>query len=222
MTIRASITRPRGQPSGNREVYRRSFVTNVHRLLAAGYARLDPKSLQNKEEMAITGLLVHAMRDAIEGKERLSWAARYTIHDDPPVQAGQLEGKRRPRVDIEVESTHVVPHPRFQFEAKPLYRSDSVAAYVGTDGLGCFLSGRYASGHDDAGMLGYVQRGAAGEWIERIHAKLNVDRAEFKLAANGVCWRVRPTITGLKFSFQSTHARPGKPIDIHHTFLICH
>lgn len=28
--------------------------------------------------------------DAIEGKERLSWAARYTIHDDPPVHSSHL------------------------------------------------------------------------------------------------------------------------------------
>jgi hypothetical protein len=182
---------------------------------------MDTKDLKDKEEPAITGLLVKAIRDAIDGKERLTWAARYAVHDDLPINDGPKEGKKRPRVDIEVESTQPVPHPRFQFEAKLLHRSDSVAEYVGPRGLGCFLSGQYASGHDDAGMLGYVQNGGVPDWVDKICGKLESDRAKYNLSPRGACWKERPAVPGLEFSYQSTHMRTGKSIDIHHTFLVC-
>ena len=164
MSIRASAGRNRGIPPA-RTAYRLSFVRAVHRLLAAGYARLTkPAALASKEETEITGLLVDGMRDAIEGPQRLAWASRYAVHDDRPISQTDRQGRSRARIDIEVERTMPGPHPRFQFEAKRLHRGDSVSEYVGDNGLGAFLDGTYASSCAAAGMLAYVQISDSKSW----------------------------------------------------------
>ena len=68
-------------------------------------------------------------------------------------------GKSRPRVDIEFERVVRGKRPRLRFEAKRLNSATghTVAKYLGEEGLGCFLSGKYPMMHAEAGMLGYVQ-----------------------------------------------------------------
>jgi hypothetical protein len=210
-----------GRP-GRQEAYRASFVRQVHHLLAAGYRQLFPPTLAAKEEPAITGLLVAAMRRWIDSPEAPRWVGRYAVHDDPPIDLGQAEGGRRPRVDVEIESTSRRPHPRFQFEAKRLRSDDPkcVTEYLGRDGLGCFTSSRYGAGHRDAGMLGYVQSGAPSEWAEAIHRRLSSAGGSYRLApgCNGLEQQgFRPAF---EHAYRSSHRRPT-PLDVHHVLLVC-
>ena len=52
---------------------------------------------------AITGKLVHAMRDAMADPQAPDWTTRYSIREDPPLNVPGRHGKSRPRVDIEFE-----------------------------------------------------------------------------------------------------------------------
>jgi hypothetical protein len=219
MTLRARVAKSRGAPAHQR-AYQQSFVHKVHVLLAEGYARLTTAGLGSKEETEITGQLVDAIRLAIEGPQRLAWASSYSVHDDAPLSVGGAEGKARQRIDILFEQTGPGPHPRFHFEAKRLYRDDSVAEYVGAKGLGCFVSGAYAADRNAAGMLGYVQNKAV-DWEAKIQTKLGSDRATYGLSAGGDVWQRFPFADVPLTSYRSSHARATSPLDVFHTFLPC-
>jgi hypothetical protein len=176
--------------------------------------------LQNQEEPAITGFLVQEIRCFLESAGAPTWAAKFTVHDDPPINRPGTAGKTRPRVDFEIERIQFGPRPRFQFEAKRLYDKNSVSEYIGERGLGCFLSGRYAAGHADAGMLGYVQAQTVRDWVAKIQKRMEYARRELYLGEQQEVWQTRAD-PSFEDSFSSLHNRPGKPIRIHHTFLRC-
>ena len=220
MSIRASASQPRGTPPG-RTAYRLSFVRAAHRLLATGYARLKTSTLASKEETAITGLLVDKMREAIEGPKQLPWASHYSVHDDRPINRSGTEGRDRPRIDIEVERTMPGLHPRFQFEAKRMHRGDSVAEYVGPEGLGAFLDATYAASCAAAGMLAYVQKGDFATWAKKIEAKLDKERATHFIDTGAKVWAPVDLYDVKKLSaYQSSHARTPA-LDVFHTFMKC-
>lgn len=209
--------------SSNRTTYQRAFVRNVHRVLSLGYQRLCRNGgsgvLVAKEEPAITGLLVEAMRAV---KHQVDW--RLDIDDDPPTNDDpRKEGKNRPRIDIQVRRLNKSGHePRFHFEAKRLHDDGSLSKYLGNDGLKSLLSGYYAKGDSDAGMLGYVQNEPPLAWAERVRGRLDTDRDGYKLALTGQCWKKRPDPPELDLSFASAHPSGKRSITVHHTFLRCH
>lgn len=219
MSIRSRSDSGHKGRSGNRTVYATSFRRQVHGLIRIGYQRLDAARYRQSQEPEITGELVKAIRSAIEGANAPPWAFNYAVHDDPPQSVGGLLGKKRPRVDIEFERTQRGSHPRFQFEAKRLNDGASVTDYLGKDGLGCFLDGRYAEGHDEGGMLGYVQSNDEDAWARRIGDRVAGDPGGCRLGSNGG-WRLSPVAAELRHTFRTRHTR-GKQSDItiYHTLL---
>lgn len=199
--------------------YRMSFVTRVHTLVAVGYARLDPQDLASREETEITGMLVDAIDEYLQSTQAPTWAHRFAVHDDRPLTSMGKLGKSRPRVDIELERTQRGPRPSFQFEAKRLYASGSVAAYVGDDGLGCFTSGRYAADHATAGMLGYVQSETVSAWTAKVEKGIRKAKKKLRIIDKCACW-TSVKLTG-HASYRSAHRRNPTPITVYHTFLKC-
>jgi hypothetical protein len=191
-------------------------------MIAEGYARMDKASFAAEEEPAITGELVRQMRRFLESTEAVpGWVCHYSIHDDPPLSVEGRRGKARPRVDIEFERVAIGARPRLRFEAKRL-RSDAghtVQRYLGTDGLGCFLSGKYPLTHGEAGMLGYVQSEDEGTWAGKIEAALNRDGATH--AVVDPAFGLQRVCDSLPFTYISHHrmARRDEPVAIHHVFL---
>lgn len=137
--------------------YRVRFLRNAHRLIARGYGRMRPSSFSETEEEVLTEELVVAIKGAIEASGAASWMQRYEVMDDLRVRHPEKQGKKRPRVDIEITNIRPGRRPRFHFEAKRLGKGYAVGQYVGRKGLGCIVAGDYAREHDEAGMLGYVQ-----------------------------------------------------------------
>lgn len=221
MSIRRSVRTQLHTPPTLASVYHQSFVREVHLLLAAGHARLAHASLAHHEETVITEKLVTEMRGVIEGPRCPRWAARFSIHEEAPLSGGSARGKARRRIDIEVERTLAGPRPRFQLEAKRLCRSDSVAEYLGADGLGCFIGGAYAATHLSAGMVGYVQTATPSSWATKVSKGLGRHRAKHRLPKNGNVWQPATFPGCITITFRSTHARETAPIDIFHTFLVC-
>lgn len=204
-----------------KQTFRDAFLRNCHELLAMGYARMDAASFQTEEETAITGALVLAMNATLESSDAPLWVAHFVVLDDPPVNAPGRTGKRRRRVDIEVQRSQRGRRPRFQFEAKRLYKSGSVTAYLGSDGLGLFLAGEYAAGHPDAGMLGYVQHGDSLDWAGKIEQRLRGNRRDYRVSEGGDFKRQTLTPT-LDSTYCSKHDRvaPADPITIFHALLL--
>jgi hypothetical protein len=143
---------------------------------------MDKAAFSQQQEPAITGELVREMRAYLElGPAAPVWAANYSIHDDPPLNTDGRLGSSRRRVDIVFERLAPGTRPRLQFEAKRLDSNTghTVAGYLGGEGLGCFLSGRYPLTHSEAGMLGYVQSASEEAWAKKIAFQLSANSAAY-------------------------------------------
>lgn len=200
----------------------KSFIEDAHRLVYLGYQRIGPQNHASTTEEQITELIANEINDLIEAPNAARWMRRYLAIDDRKLSAPGRAGKKRARVDIEIIYLRRYPRPRFHFEAKRLYRSDSVAEYLGNEGVGCFLNAQYARDSDEAGMLGYVQSDDCDSWANKIRASLERDTAKYGVVG-GKSWRAAAIINELRNCYQSDHARSvlGRSICVTHTLLLC-
>jgi len=205
-----------------RRLYRLSFVKNSHRLLALAHQRLDASSLRSQQEPAITGMLVDRVKALVESEHAPRWARHMIALDDPPQASAERLGRARRRVDIEFCLVQRGPRPRLHFEAKRLYRSDSVREYLGPEGLELFVRGEYAAGQHAGGMLGYVQSDSPQQWSERIMQGMAAARERLAIC-EGTAFEVVALIAELDSVHLTCHDRQsvGRPIHIYHTLLRC-
>ncbi len=204
-----------------RPAYADALCKHAHWIIAEGYQRLEKAAFARAQEPTITGELVQAMRAFLEsGEDAPSWVTLYSIHDDPPVEAGGRLGRSRPRVDIEFERIGAGRRPRLRFEAKRLCSptGHTVAGYLGEDGLGCFLTGRYPTRDGEAGMLGYVQSGDTAIWAEKIAVQLIEGGGEHgSLTLPFERQQIHAT---LEHTYVSHHlGRDEEPLEVHHILL---
>ena len=223
MSISTRPTRPSGESVDSEEYYK-IFRRNVFKLVKMGYDRLDAVSFKDSEEPDITGELVKQIREVIQGRSVPDWACNFAVHDDPPVNVPGRLGKRRPRLDIELELTGRGPHPRYPFEAKRLSgKTFGARKYLGEGGLMDFLCGKYASKEPEAGMLGYVQSDTQEEWAIKIERQFKRAIASMQICPGGN-WCSAKEMDFLSHCYCSKHNRPsiGKPITMYHLLLLFH
>jgi hypothetical protein len=204
------------------QAYKAALRHHAHWLIAEGYERMDKSAFAQQHEPAITGVLVGEMRSFLEsGADAPDWVSHYSIHDDPPVDFVDKQGSSRPRVDIEFERVTVGKRPRLRFEAKRLCTSTghSVTGYLGEDGLGCFLSGKYSTTHSEAGMLGYVQSGDEKDWAEQIGSQLKRNRERHGTVPP--LFARQHLHPALRHTYVSHHSgiRDATALEIHHVLL---
>ena len=216
-----SITRRQaaGVESQNKPIYRSSFVQRAHCVLQMGYDLLDAAAFCNSQEEDITGELTRSMQTAVEGRDAPRWAKNFWASEEVRVADDSRLGKRRKRIDIEIIQHQAGPRPRFRIEAKRLHSPASRRDYLGEDGLGCFLDGRYAKKDQMAGMLGYVQEGTLELHAEAIGEFLKKKPTKYAVAPNGG-W-AKATILKDLATYRSVHGRvkPLPAIVILHTLL---
>ena len=207
--------------SANTHDYRNVFLGRVHEVLQLGYRRLDAKSYCAHDEPSITGNLVESIRAVMNDPKSPRWMNFFHVEDDPPVNNGTQTGKRRDRVDIELSSAVRRPRCRFSFEAKRLGVKNPVSDYVGCNGLGCFLDGKYAAKSDDAGMIGYVQSDSPDKWADKLAAQLNGSVTGHAVCSDGQ-WKVNKFKNGPGHTFHTRHKRKtiDREINIYHSLLI--
>lgn len=169
-------------------LYRLAFVHNCLILIARAHKRMDTQSLKQAEEPHITGELVKSAKVLLESLEADPWMEHIEVLDDPPQNDSNRHGKKRARIDIEFVNVIRGRRPRFLFEAKRLYRSDSVSEYFGPGGLQMFVHGHYAAEWPSAGMLGYVQSDSCATWMERLASGLAGRRTEIA-CGDATAWK---------------------------------
>ena len=206
--------------SGLRDTYQRSLRKHVHELIAMGYHELSVEDFANSEEPTITGELVRVMREILERESSPPWVEYYTIHDDPPLNIPDRQGKMRPRVDIEFERVNRGLRPRLRFEAKRLGKNHGVGLYLGNDGLGCFTSGRYPLTHPEAGMLGYIQSDDEVAWATKIETALRRTPATY-FTTEEQSWDKNQITPQLVFTYRSRHncSAVAEELQIFHLLL---
>jgi hypothetical protein len=213
--------------SANRSDYEQLFIRRVHDLIKWGYDRLCASAYAIQEETVITGELAEAIEGILEYPNE-DWMRFYRVYDDPPINesitAPRRKGKRRRRVDIKLDSSEVSPYTRFCFEAKRLGKGNPVSRYLGTKGLGCFLSGSYARAEQRGGMLGYVQSDDEQTWAAKIDKAFTSSPNSFCLQTKQSHFRLNQTSAQLRHTYVSEHRRTtdGKQLQIYHSFLIFH
>jgi hypothetical protein len=215
-----SIVGPPSGKSGNQETYLASFIEHAHRLILMGYKRFDVASHQKSDEPDISGELIQMMNEAIEDENAEDWVPHFFVPDDQPVNAPHRKGKHRRRVDIMIVRSQRGRRPKLQFEAKRLYDNGPAHRYLGEEGLGRFLSGKYAREHKEAGMLGYVQTDDEQTWADCIQALLEKKPQKYALRKDGA-WHKHAVIDDLEHTYLTRHDRtnPLKPIAIYHILL---
>lgn len=216
-----SSQRPSPGSSANRDEYLLGLREQIHELIRTAYSQMDTAAFQSSKEEAITGELVRAMNGVIEGDDPPMWALDLFAHEEVPLNVQGAQGKQRPRVDIEVVvKVQRGRRPRFRFESKRLRDSGSVSKYLGEDGLGCFLTGKYAARYEEAGMIGYVQTATEPAWAAQIAADLGESPAKFGIREDGG-WRHRPMVAGLAHTYETRHDRasPFGPVCVSHVLL---
>ena len=216
------ISRETAAPSRseNTPIYRTSFVRHAHEVVMMGYSLLDTPSFARQEEEVITGELVRSMQTALEDRGAPHWAKYFWAMEETRVNNSTRKGKRRLRIDIEIVKIQQGPRPRFRFEAKRLHDATSRNNYLGENGLGCFLDGRYAKEDETGGMLGFVQADSVNSHAEAIKEAITHDPEAYAVAKDGQ-WKACEIVKGLT-SFETRHRRNGKhpSITLLHTLLL--
>lgn len=201
-------------------VDRLAFIGNVHRLLARGYDRVVRQGCSLADENFLNQALVAALRGAVEDPGAPRWASSFSIHEKRKQNDGQRIGNARLELDIVFERTERGVHPRFTMEAKRLGPAHPVGTYLGSEGLGAFISGEYAPEHDDAGMLSYVQSKTVSRWCNSLAVELGESPGRHDVEPDGK-WQRQAFRDGPEETFRTRHARSGGwgPITVFHTLL---
>lgn len=171
-----------------------------------------------KKEPHITALFTQFLEDYIYEDETKDWAAV----DDKKYY--DVDGKEVARPDI-----CIFPQGNkhrdfaFVFECKRLNvvsrgrTSHGAAAYTGSGGMMCFVSGKYAQYVREGGMLGYVMNGDLTAARNIIHRYIDRRRDELRLAL----------MTSLSFCSHLSHLVPNPHGETRHeidgrSFILYH
>ncbi len=137
------------------------LVPQILRLLIDTWETFD-KPADDEDEPKITNRFVKALQNE---RRRRKLCFRVVAHSKDLEDLDEATGRGFAEIDI------MVPHAYdercyFALEAKKLntgnkagHRDSRAGEYVGTDGMGCFVEGRYGSHQNQGGMVGYVMDG---------------------------------------------------------------
>ncbi len=200
-----------------------AFREKAHLLISIGYiVGRHKRETDGHEEQDITGFIVRGIKDWMCRRDRPLWCKYYSVHEEAPVSGKGSYGKSRPRTDIFIELGSRLGRPEYVFEAKRLCtNSYGVSRYTGLGGMGCFTEGIYASGYDEAAMLGYVQSNTLFEWKERVKKSIMANEASLYLKLPQYDEVV---IAEFPLEWVSEHERKygkGRVIRIYHVLLDC-
>jgi len=202
---------------------------DAHQLLAWGYLDTHSELSVARDEYDITGLIAAAMDRRISDPQTPERFTVYSVHNERPISPHGELGKNRPRLDIEIERCAARPKRYFTVEAKRLRDdavssiADTLAYYLGDEGVGRFVAARYAVESVEAAMLGCIQAHDAQFWFGRISDTFTQDKASGRnlfCLIGGLSWE--SVIPDLPNEATSSHKRTGhNPIRLFHIFVDC-
>lgn len=206
------------------DTYQRAFRTDVHQLLAWGYADSRSHITADAEEEVITADIAEAIYHRINAPGTPEKYCRYAIHNAHFVSPTGQTGKRQLKLDLMLEQTGIKPHRHFVFEAKRLKTgAHPIGKYTGDEGLGAFTAGLYGANDPEAAMIGYIQNRDASYWFSELERVFAEDESNGKKALK-ITERLRKitVVRELADEWASEHQRPNRvPIHVFHILLNC-
>lgn len=202
--------------------FRKAFRMQVHIMILWGYEdsihRIKSIDKDDKDEPSITGYIKEAIQIKLSNFHFSKQFKAYYIKENEPVEKEGCTGNKRPMPDIIIESNHK-GRPQYIFEAKRLRKPRfGVDKYIGLNGLGCFLDGRYAERYSEAAMLGYIQSDSLLYWKEKIMKEMDKQSEKLSLKSTPCDCKV---IDAFPHEWESVHHRKDSnfPISIRHILL---
>ena len=176
--------------------------------MCAGYERIRNENHSSSEEDWITQRIVEEVRRYLRSPDCPRWAERYSVHDQVPQSVPGKPTKKRPKIDIQIESVGR-RGTEYHIEAKRLRTDDPrcVSNYL-DEGLARFLVEDYARESDEGAMLGYVQANSPAEWKDEILESLRNDTAKYRQTPSTAGMVDSTICRGLETIGCSTHTRP--------------
>lgn len=202
---------------------------DAHQLLAWAYADVRRLLTTANDEYEMTGFLRDGMDARINSPLTPDRFLMYAVHNEKPTSpAGEL-GKNRPKLDLQIERCGARPKRFFTFEAKRLRDdaassvTDTMREYLGTRGIGRFVSRHYAPESLEAAMLGCVQAHNAEFWFDRVDVAFRADALKGGLLFAAMApLKSANVIEDLPDERVSVHSRlDDVPIQIFHLFIDC-
>jgi hypothetical protein len=199
-----------------------------HQLLAWGHRDVRTELSKARDEYDITGLIGEAIERRINDPGTPERFAIYVVRSEHPVSPVGERGKDRPKLDVQIVKSGR-PQLVFTFEAKRLRDdgkasvSDSLREYLGNEGVGRFVAGRYAAECLEAAMLGCGQSRDAHFWLQSVCERFADDISSRRNVLK-IVQQIRPenVISDLRDEAVSVHERPNaRPIRLFHIFLDC-
>ncbi len=141
--------------------------------------------------------------------------------------SGEISTRLAPKIDIELADPWMdYNRVYFAWECKRVAdrrvcapEDRNLAAEYVSEGILRFIDEEYATGLDDAGMLGYVLAGDVGYIVEDINRSM-LDRHRTRHLSGGDHLQPSSTVGSFKDIYQSSHRRKaGAIIRLHHLFL---
>jgi hypothetical protein len=171
--------------SGAGQWFPHGFVPEVLELLLATWERLEfPNDV--RLEPRITNLFNQAIEDEYTRQDK-AWYVHPEIKEADPVT-----GKEVSRTDIRLYHRDI-PGQKLYFalEAKRIHAESGdgtrggYGEYVGTDGMMCFITGKYSRAARFGGMLAYVMDGDLGRAAQGVANAIRNGASRLKLVADG-------------------------------------
>lgn len=200
-----------GDPWDTADLFPDGLVPDILRLIVDAWEAFR-KPNDSELEPAITRRFAVELESLKRREERLPKVLIDCEVDAAGNVAGQIDvrmirGKRR--------------EVYFGIEAKKLNRPEKSNAgeYVGPEGMGRFLSGKYAPGQEHSGMIGYVMDGNCHEAARRIRARMESARDALKIADDGDVLRDSNMLPDQTDIYESKHNLPDRLLTLHHLML---
>ncbi len=209
--------------------YLTALREDAHQLLAWGHLDVRNELPRARDEYDITCLIGDAMDRRINHPETPERFTYYVVRQEHPISPAGERGKDRSKLDVQIVRCGRGPQWTFTFEAKRLRDDNKASAshcvgqYLGKEGLGRFVAGRYAAESLEAAMVGCVQAHDARFWLGLLEKRFTDDvRSERKVFGIIEPVRLESVIPDLRDEATSVHERPNlQPIRLFHIFLDC-
>ena len=209
-----------GSADGYFEFFREDLIPDGLQVVLDAWHKL-PSSAKVGKEDDITGRLAATMK-----REKKARRLGFSIHFQAiPLGPG---GPVAARIDFKFLAGFD-EDAYFAFECKrlrirrPAGLDHNTDAYVGYEGMGRFIVGKYAPGQPHGAMIGYVMDGGIATAKSAVIALVHARRAELKLTS-GPTWEVSQFLPSEPDVHQTRHRRElntgkGGAFTLQHMFL---